>query len=122
MPRLRSETFGPGDQSWLGSTHGIANARTSVLDLSAFTEATHYPDGYIPSGTPVNADNESAVLPYTGAVGERLGFLLTDQRVIGTADINAPILRHGIINVDNLPVAFTVPAADSNFVFVGAGA
>ena len=120
MPRLRSETYGPGDQTWLGSTHGLANARTSVLDLSAFTEAIHYPDGYIPSGTPVNADDESAVVPWAGT--GRLGFVVTDQRVVGTADINAPILRHGIINVDNLPVAFTVPAADSNFVFVGAGA
>lgn len=53
MPRLITETFGTGDPSWLDSTHGIYECRSINLDLSAFTENTHYPDGYIPSGTPL---------------------------------------------------------------------
>ncbi len=47
MPKLRTETFGGGDQSWLGSAHGIGNCRTETIDISAFTASTHYPNGYI---------------------------------------------------------------------------
>ena len=36
MPKLHSETFGGGDQTWLASDHGIYNARTFTLDSKAF--------------------------------------------------------------------------------------
>ena len=45
------ETLGSGDQTWLGSAHGTDNAKTVTIDISAFTEADHCPDGYVPSGT-----------------------------------------------------------------------
>lgn len=116
MPNFRSESFGVGDQTWLGSTHGIRNARTSVLDVSAFAPV----DGVIKSGTPVNAADESAVVPFTGAAGERLGFVLTDQKADADAYVNAPVLRHGIVKVANLPVDFVIPAdAPGEFSFVG---
>lgn len=116
MPNFRSESFGVGDQTWLGSTHGIRNARTAVLTVSAFTPV----DGVIKSGTPVDAADEGAVVPFTGAEGERLGFVLTDQAVGADAKINAPILRHGIVKVDNLPVEFEIPASSpGEFSFVG---
>lgn len=122
MPHLRTENFGSGNQSWLGSTHGIRNARTAVIDISTFTAATHYPDGYLRSGTEVNAANEAAVKPYTGAAGEKLGYLLTDQKVYGTEDFGAPILRHGIINTAKLPIAHVTAGdakAEQGFTFVG---
>src|SRR3546814_8488140 len=72
MPRLKSETFGAGDQSWLGSAHGIRNARTVTIDISAFTSGTHYPDGYIPSGTPVAIVSNLAV-PYDKTEGTTTG-------------------------------------------------
>lgn len=124
MPKLRTETFGSGDQTWLGSTHGIRNARTAVIDISAFTAATHYPDGYLRSGTEVNAADETAIKPYTGAAGEKLGYLLTDQRVVGNQDFGAPILRHGIINIPKLPIAHveTTGASTEGFSFVGGDA
>lgn len=119
MPRLQDETVGTGDQRWLGSTHGMYNCRTSTLDISAFTEATHYPDGYLPSGLPVNAADESAVTPYSGGSGQTLGFLYTDQNVAGDEDISVPVFRHGIVNVTHLPVEFSVPTDAGPFVFVG---
>ncbi|ARC55985.1 hypothetical protein AS850_02715 [Frondihabitans sp. 762G35] len=120
MPKLRTETFGSGDQSWLGSTHGIANGRTGTLQLTAFTAATHYPDGYLRSGTPVNAADEDVIKPWTAAAGEQLGFLLFDAPVVAGQVAPVSILRHGIINAPNLPVAFTVPTAGAaGFVFVG---
>lgn len=123
MPRLSTESFGTGDQTWLGSTHGIYNCRTATLDISAFTAGTHYPDGYIPSGTAVDFADEGAVVPYVDGAGAKLGYVYTDQKVSGTADLAAPILVHGIVNVDNLPAAFTAPATGTHdFVFVGTGA
>jgi len=116
MPNLRSESIGAGDQSWLGSAHGIADCRTETIDISAFTAGTHYPDGYIPSGLPV-ARVGGVLVPYdateatvTGA-GILAGHIFTDQPVVGTADIPAPLLDHGRVKVANLPVAFTAPAA-----------
>ena len=54
MPKYRTEQdVVVGNMEWLGSNHGIRNARTEILDISTFTAATHYPNGYIPSGMPV---------------------------------------------------------------------
>ena len=116
MPRLKTETFGGGDLSWLGSTHGIANARTEILDISAFTANTHYPNGYIPSGLPV-AKVSGVLVPYdptegtTTGAGILAGFVLTDQPVVGTADFAVPLFDHGRVKVAKLPVSFTAPTA-----------
>lgn len=131
MPKLRQETFGSGDMTWMGSSHGLREARTAILDISAFTKATHYPDGYIPSGTPV-ALVAGLLVPYdkteatvTGA-GILAGFVLTDQQVVNdTVDFAVPLLDHGRINVAKVPYSggFAAPAAAAKkaattFVFV----
>lgn len=120
MPEVTRKSYGSGDQTWLGSAHGLRNARSSVLDVSAFTQATHYPDGYIPSGTAVNAADEGAVVPYADAAGAQLAFVLFDTPVSGTEDVNAAVLRHGIIKTAQLPQAFTAPATGSaaGFTFI----
>lgn len=116
MPGIKTETFGGGDQSWLGSTHSIRNARTEILDISTFTAGTHYPNGYIPSGLPV-AKVGGVLVPYdategtvTGA-GILAGFVLTDHKVDGTADFGVPLHDHGRVIVSKLPISFTAPAA-----------
>lgn len=116
MPRLKSETFGSGDQSWLGSSHGLRNARTVTIDVSAFTANTHYPNGFIPSGTPVAIVSNLAV-PYDGTEGTTTGagilagHILTDQPVVGTEDFPAPLFEHGIVLASKVPGTFTAPAA-----------
>lgn len=118
MPRLVNETFGGGDLSWLGSDHGIANARTEILDISAFTAGTHFPNGYIPSGLPV-AKVGGVLVPYdategtTTGAGILAGFVLTDQKVVGatTPDFAVPLLDHGRIRVANTPITFVAPTA-----------
>ena len=119
MSRLKTETFGTGDQSWLGSSHGIHECRTEVLDISAFTEEDHYPNGYIPSGTPL-AKVGGLMVPYTSAEGTTTnagvlaGFLLTDQPVVGTNDFGVPVLDHGRVKTAKVPQgtdAFTAPVA-----------
>ena len=117
MPRFRTEReWVAGDMSWLGSGHGLRNARTEILDISTFTAATHYPNGYIPSGTPV-AKVGGVLVPYDAtegtvtAAGILAGFVLTDQRVVGTSDFPAPLFDHGRVKTANLPIAFVKPAA-----------
>lgn len=127
MPRLTTENVGGGKFSWLGSGHGIGDARTETLDVSAFTAATHYPNGYIPSGTPV-AKTANGLVPYDGTeatttgAGILAGFVLTDQRVAGTADFAVPLIDHGRVRTSKLPVAFTAPTGakrgETTFVFV----
>lgn len=116
MPRLVSETIGTGDQSWLGSAHAIWNGRTETVDVSAFTPATHYPNGYLPSGTPV-AKVGGLLVPYdkaevtTTAAGVLAGHILTDQKVVGSADFPAPLLDHGRVKASKVPNAFVAPVA-----------
>lgn len=128
MPKLQSEPLGAGDQSWLGSSHGIHECRTETVDVSAFTAGTHYPNGYIPSGTPV-AKVGGMLVPYdktegtvTGA-GVLAGFIFTDQKVVGTGDFSAPLLDHGRVKAAKVPLSggFVAPAAaakSANVTFV----
>jgi hypothetical protein len=119
MPRMSTQTFGTGDQSWLGSAHNIRNARTEQVNVSAFTAGTHYPNGYIPSGTPV-AKVGGLLVPYdsleatTTGAGVLAGHLLTDQPVVGSNNFAAPIIDHGRVKSAKVPTgvqAFVVPVA-----------
>ena len=116
MPRITTESFGSGNMSWVGSEHAINNARTETLDISAFTAGTHYPDGYVRSGTPV-AKVGGVLVPYDGTEGTvtgagiLAGFVLTDQRVVGTADFPVPLYDHGRVITSKVPVTFAKPAA-----------
>lgn len=129
MPKLKTETVGGGDFSWLLTAPPIHDNRTEVLDISAWTKATHYPNGYIPSGTPA-AKGTNGLVPFdpadeavTGA-GVLAGFIFGDQRVVSDSEDFAVALRDsGRIRVSKLPVAFTAPTvaaklANTNFVFV----
>ena len=117
MPKLTTEHYGTGDQSWLGSTHGITNARSVALDPTQFTEETHYPDGYIRSGQPVTIGENGQAGPYTPGeeAGAFHGFVLTDQVTDGETVISVPLLDHGRVVVSRLPVAeFTAPTAEND--------
>lgn len=120
MPRLKIETYGAGDQTWLASLHALANARTGNLDISTFTKATHYPNGYLPSGLELSVADEGALVPWTGAAGEKLGFLVEDTPTDGTENPNVAYLWHGAIKTANLPIAHVAATTGdaSGFTFV----
>lgn len=120
MPYLQSETYGSGDQTWLASAHGIRNGETMTLKISEFTKTTHYPDGYVPSGTPVNIADPGAVIPWSDTAEAELGFVLFDLPVHGDNDIVGSILVHGIVHANRVPGPFTKPATGSaaGFTFV----
>ena len=115
---VKIETFGSDDVSWLASEHGTHNARTGTLDVSTFNKSAHYPENFFRAGTPVNAANEGAVKPWTGAAGEVLRFVLRSVPTDGTTDVPAPLLAHGMVKTKRLPVVFTAPADQTAFVFV----
>lgn len=116
MPRIITESFGSGNTDWLGSAHGINGARTEMLDVSEFTKATHYPDGYIPSGTAVGKVGGKLV-PYavaeatTTGAGVLAGHVLFDQKVVGAEDFAVPLLDHGRVKASKVPGTFTAPVA-----------
>lgn len=110
MPGLKTTTYGTGDYSWLLNTHGLNAGGQGVLDISTFTAGTHYPSGYIRSGTPVNAADRAALKPWTDTAGAILAFVDGDQPVNGGEDLNVAIVTHadGIIKA-NVPVTFATP-------------
>lgn len=112
------ESYGGSKLSWLGSRHGVDNARTVTIDRSKLAPET-VTAGVIPAGTPLAKDG-AKVAPYTVGGGQVfVGFLLTDQSVkAGGGDIVAPLLDHGRVIVAKLPVAFTAPENATSFVFV----
>ena len=117
MPRMSTQAFGGGNQSWLGAgAPHVDECRTEVLDISTFTAGTHYPNGFIPSGLPV-AKVGGVLVPYDATegtvtnAGVLAGFVLTDQPVVGTADFGVPVYDHGRVVTSKLPISFTAPAA-----------
>lgn len=128
----RTESFGVEDQTWLGSAHGTDAARTITIDVDTFTEATHFPNGYLPSGTPlgrITADGTYGLYDPNADDGRNVleGFLFTTQR-INAADalVVAPMLDHGKVILANLPfeIADAATAAadvEGRIIFVDLG-
>lgn len=76
------------DRSWDLSPHGSEPGTTPsiTLDVSAFTAATHYPDGYIPSGTPLGKITATGLYgPYAGRDNEVA--VITRTATGGTVEI-----------------------------------
>lgn len=66
-----TETFGGGDYRWLKTARGTEHPKTGTLDTSAFTENTHYPNGYFPSGLPLYYNPASGLYePFDGTTGD----------------------------------------------------
>ncbi len=120
IPR-RSTGTRSGDQRWIGSRHALDSAKTATISTANFTKATHYPNGFLPSGLPVNGADPSNVKPYTGAAGEVLRFLKDNHEVeAGITLIQVALLWHGLVYTNFVPQAgFAAPtgAAAGQFTF-----
>lgn len=108
MPKLRKETFGSGNQTWLASGHGLVNGRTYTLDSAKFAAIVR-DKGFIPSGTPVAVAN-GKVAPWAGT-GDFGGHILFD--VPGdVGDHAVAVFWHGAVKKSKVPVtggSFTPP-------------
>lgn len=111
----RSTDYVVDDPSWLGSEHGYEAARTGTLDASLFTPATHYPDGFIPSGTPLGLVTATKLYgPYKADASDGRETLVGHLKVAkevraADAKIGCAILDHGKVRESRLP--FPVDAA-----------
>lgn len=104
------------NSSWMGSRHGVAEAAPGTLKASAFSGATGVTNGIVPSGYPIMLDGAGLYIPFTGTDGTKLRFSI-DDRDIRNGDETTAVLRHGVIAVSKLPIAFTPPTGASAFVF-----
>ena len=113
------ETIGQDDQRWLGSAHGTASGDPITLDASAFTAGTHYPNGYLPSGTCVSLNTSTQKYgPYTNAgangTGTAKGFLLTPVQIkSGTSTPSGVLYWHGEVVLAYLPFTSGTGSADA---------
>ena len=116
----RVETFGAGDQSWLGSKHGTGDCRTVTINVTA--AAAKISNGVIKSGEPL-AIVAGLAVPYASGASDGsqilAGFLLTDTAVVtGAGNTVAPLLDHGRVILSKLPSAVAANATTSGqFVF-----
>jgi len=84
------------------------------LDVSAFTAATHYPNGYLMSGIVLGKITATGLYaPYVDAAvdgtGTAAGFLIASVKVPNllalTKDVGAGLLVHGFVDAAKLPIA-----------------
>jgi hypothetical protein len=90
-------------RSWLLGPHGTepGTNRGITLDASLFTAGTHYPNGYIPSGTVISP----AGGPYSGT-GAAAGLLFSSVRISSsTVKVGGALVNHGYVNTNKLPFA-----------------
>ncbi len=72
------------NRSWLGSRDGTEVTRSITLDTSAFTKATHYPNGYVPSGMLLAKLSNNMYGPYGGNTSEIQTVTITGTPTGGT--------------------------------------
>lgn len=106
-----AEVWQVEDRSWLGSRDGTEVTQTITLKVSTFTANTHYPNGFIPSGTPLGKITATGLYgPYDNAAGDGrevcAGFLFNSTKVrSGGPDVGAPLHWRGVIREARLPIA-----------------
>jgi len=104
------------NRAWLLSPHGTDPGTTPwiTLDVSVFTAATHYPNGYFPSGIVLGVITASGLYgPYddTAVDGRAVagGILFSSVKVPNladlTKDVGAAMLVHGFVKKAKLPIA-----------------
>lgn len=113
MPGLKYTEHGSGDFTWMRNLDGLDEALTGAAPIAGFTDTTHYPNGYLPSGLPLRVDDLDNIRPWADVVGAKLGFLKGDHKVTGAAGdtaVNVAFIARGNIKLSKLPVALTAPA------------
>jgi hypothetical protein len=108
-----TETWVAENRSWLGSRDGTEVTQSITLATSTFTEGTHFPDGFVPSGmvlgqiTSVGA-TQGMFGPYDNAASDgrqtAVGFLFTSVKMrTGGPNVGAAIHWRGVIRSAKLP-------------------
>lgn len=119
---VHSSNYQVEDRSWLVGEHGVDLTPGVTLDISKFTKATHYQNGYIPSGTLIGKVTVGGLYgPYDNTANDgrevAAGVLFSSVRAIDTSTGNALAkvggarFIHGAVNTANLPANSGLDAA-----------
>lgn len=109
------------DPSWIYSDHGQNVNLTATLDLSLFSAAAHYPNGFIPSGLPLAKNSTTRMYGPVDPDAENglevlVGFLyspLTVNDGLGVpTSLYGAVYTHGTVVEANLPAGTTLTADD----------
>lgn len=106
---VRSDDYQVENRAWLGSRDGTEFTETITLDTSAFTAGTHYPNGYVASGTVLGKITATGLYgPYDNAASDGRqvadGFLFNSTPMrSGGPDVGAPLQWRGVIREAKLP-------------------
>jgi hypothetical protein len=108
---IRSTTLGQDDQSWLIQCDPSKN-KGITLDKSLFTEATHFPDGYLKSGIVLGKVTSSGLYgPYNDSLSTGVevaaGILYAAVPIRSTADVDpgGALMREGVVTEAKLSIA-----------------
>lgn len=112
--KIRTETFGAGDQSWMGSAHGMDDAKSVTLDPGAWAGKLT-PAGVLRAGEAMSVDSGTKmVVPYVAGSNSLAGFLLTDQSIRSDGGpATVPMVWHGRIILSKLPSPVPADASTS---------
>lgn len=112
---VHSSAYQVDNREWLIGTHGVDITPGVTLDISKFTKNTHYPNGFILSGTPLGIVTATQLYgPYNDAASDGTevcrGLLFSFVRAIdgtGTTLAKASGARfvHGAVKESKLPIA-----------------
>lgn len=109
LTQVQVENITFDDPGWLGSQHGVQATRPIILDASLFVAGTHYPNGYLPSGTviaKVTATGRYGPYDSSKANGQQTaaGFLYGTTKInSGTATPAGALMWHGAVVGAKLP-------------------
>jgi hypothetical protein len=113
---VASTSYQSEKRSWLIGSHGTDPGATPTitLDVSAFTAATHYPNGYLLSGIVLGRITATGLYaPYLAANSDgtqtAAGILFSSVKVPNLADLTKDVanamLVHGFVAQAKLPIA-----------------
>jgi hypothetical protein len=105
---MTTTTYQSPKRDWLLGLHGTEGGAnpSATLDISTFTAGTHYPNGYIPSGTCVSRLASGLWTFFDTTNGLEHGLTLGDVTVNAadlTQDAATGILKHGFVAYAKLP-------------------
>lgn len=119
---LQTTTYQVGNRQWLLDEPDFKPNVT--LDITKFTAGTHYPNGYIPSGTAIGKVTASGRFgPYNDAASDGTqtlyGFTYGDVRAIRQNGTTASMVGtgavvSGAVSVAKLPFQSGAGAVDAN--------
>lgn len=107
--------FTAENRSYVYADPGVWTRGSVTLDVSTFTQATHYPTGYIPSGTLLGKITATGLYgPYDADATDgrevAAGLLWDSTTVTGTEEA-APIWLTGFVREEKLPANSGIDAA-----------